>query len=132
MKCVPVVLGLLVLNVGSLFSFEGQKSRDSKEQRSVCWPGEREIKNPNPASRRPTRLPPELVDAKVQRSVVLLKACISESGDVPRVIVVQSSGNADVDGYYKAELSKWRFAPAERDKKKIRSVVDVAISLYIK
>jgi hypothetical protein len=97
-----------------------------------CWPGEPEIENPNPGKHQAVRLPPELVNVKVQRSVLLLKLCVSETGDVARVLVLESSGNTDVDKHYATELSTWTFAPAERDKKRIRSVVPVAITLHIK
>jgi len=108
-----------------------QKNAQKKETVS-CWPGEPEIQNPNPSKHRPSRLPPELANAKVQRSVMLLKLCVSETGDVTRVLVLESSGNLEVDKHYTTELSKWTFAPAERDKKRVRSVVPVTVTLYVK
>jgi len=109
----------------------GQKNAQKKETVS-CGPGEPEIQNPNPSKHRPSRLPLELANEKVQRSVMLLKLCVSETGDVTRVLVLESSGNRGVDKHYTTELSKWTFAPAERDKKRVRSVVPVTVTLYIK
>jgi outer membrane biosynthesis protein TonB len=63
---------------------------------------------------------------------MLLKVCISETGDVPRVLVLESSGNPDVDKYYTAELMKWTFTPVERANKKVPSVIPVAVTLYVK
>jgi len=109
------------------------RSRDTKtSQRNVCWPGEAEIQNSNIGSRRTPRLPPELADEKVQRSVMSLKLCVSETGEVARVLLLRSSGNAKVDTYYTTELSKWTFKPAEKDKRSIHSVVPVTVTLYVK
>jgi len=63
---------------------------------------------------------------------MLLKVCIADTGEVSRVLVIRSSGNADVDSYYTRELSKWTFTPVEREKKKVRSVVPVTVTLYVK
>jgi hypothetical protein len=56
----------------------------------------------------------------------------AQKKDVARVLVLESSGNTDVEKHCATELSKWTFAPAERDKKQVRSVVPVAITLQIK
>ena len=77
-------------------------------------------------------MPPELANAQVRRSVMFLKLCVSETGEVARLLVLESSGNPDVDKYYSTQLSKWTFTPAERDKRKVRSVVPVTVTLYIK
>ena len=122
----------LSASVGLLALQERRPKAEQKKESVSCWPGEPEIQNPNPGKHRPGRLPPELAKAKVQRSVMLLKLCVSETGEVARVLVLESSGNADVDKHYTAELSKWSFAPAVRDKKRVRSVVPVTITLYIK
>jgi TonB family protein len=130
-----VLLTVLAFAVGSsahVTALGAQKASDAKKKEQVCWPGEPEIQNPNPGKHRPSRLPPEFANAKVQRSVMLLKLCVSETGDVARVLVLQSSGNPDVDKYYMTELSKWTFTPAERERRRVRSFVPVAVTLYIK
>ena len=129
-----LVLFALVLGYSSL-TLAGRAQNQGKQPRSEptgCWPGGREIQNPNPGRHRPGRLPLELANAKVQRSVMLLKVCISETGDVPRVLVLESSGNPDVDKYYTTQLMKWTFTPVERANKKVPSVIRVAITLYVK
>ncbi len=131
-----VLLTVLALALGSpadVLATEVQKPRSAKKPvQSSCWPGEQEIRNPNIGKHRPSGLPPELADAKVRRSVMLLKLCVSHTGEVARVLVLESSGNADVDKYYTTELSKWTFKAAEREKRKVRSVVPVTVTLYIK
>lgn len=128
-----IVLGVALKAPADLLALQGQKPKAAQKKEAVsCWPGEPEIQNPNPGKHRPSRLPAELANAKVQRSVILLKVCVSETGDVARVLVLESSGNPDVDKHYTTELSKWTFKPAERDKKKVRSVVPVTVTLYIK
>jgi TonB family protein len=111
---------------------EAAQQKAQKKETVSCWPGEPEIQNANPGKHRPGRLPPELANAKVQRSAVLLKLCIAETGDVARVLVLESSGHPDVDKHFTTELSKWTFAPAERDKKRVRSVLPVTILLHPK
>lgn len=131
-----VLVTMLVLGVGTpihVATLESQKSRDVKKKAQVCWPGgEPEIDNPNPGRHRPTRLPENLANAKVHRSVMLLKLCVADTGEVDRVLVLESSGNAEVDKYYTTEMSKWTFPPVERDKRPIRTVVPVSVTLYIK
>ena len=94
-----------------------------------CWPDEPEIQNTNPAKHRPNRLPPEFANEKVQRSGMLFTLCVSETGDVARVLVLKSSGNPDIDNHFTAQLSNWIFPPAERDRKRVRSVVSVTVFL---
>jgi outer membrane biosynthesis protein TonB len=62
------------------------------------------------------------------------------------VIVLQSSGNANVDKYYTNEMSSWKVRPARKDNRNVRSVVTatvttlrnvrsvvtVAVTLYVK
>jgi TonB family protein len=126
---------LVAVALSTLVAAQGAqtRSRDTKaSQRNACWPGEAEIQNPHIGSRRTPLLPPELADEKVQRSVMSLKLCVSETGEVARVLLLRSSGNAKVDTYYTTELSKWTFKPAEREKRSIRSVVPVTVTLYVK
>ena len=131
-----VLLTLLVAPLGSSAdSLPLPRERPSavqKKQAESCWPGEIEIQNPKPGKHRPSRLPPELANARVRRSVMLLKLCVSQVGDVARVLVLESSGNPDVDKDDTTELSKWTFTPPERDKRKVRSVVPVTVTLYVK
>ena len=97
-----------------------------------CWPGAPEIQDPNPGKHRPSRLPPQLANARVRSPGMLLRLCVSEAGQVARVLVLESSGNPDVDKYYTTELSKWRFPPAEQDGRRVRSVVPVTVNLSVK
>lgn len=132
-----IVLAAALSGPVDLLARQGQKPKAAqknaqKKEAVSCWPGEPEIQNPKPSKHRPSRLPPELANAKVQRSVMLLKLCVSEAGDVARVLVLKSSGNPDVDKHYTTELSKWTVAPAERDNNRVRSVVPVTVTLYIK
>jgi hypothetical protein len=68
----------------------------------------------------------------VRRSVIILKLCVSETGEVARVLVLESWGNADVDKYFTTELSRWTFTPAEREQGSVRSLVPVTVTSYIK
>ncbi len=113
-------------------SYDQKLGNAEKKEETACWHGEPETQNQNVGKRRPTRLPPDLANAKVRRSVVLLKLCISETGDVARVIVLRSSGNADIDRFYCKELQKWTFTPVLRNNKKARSVLPVTVTLYLK
>jgi hypothetical protein len=129
-----VVVVAFVLGLSSPMLVAGPQSQGKVQQKELasCWPGGQETQNPNSRKHRPSRLPPALAKARVQRSVMLLKLCISERGDVARVLVLESSGNPDVDNYYSTELSKWTFTPAQRDNKKVPTVSSVAITLYVK
>ena len=130
-----IVLALLVLAFGPTCTSaaDGQTTSHAKKKEQMnCWPGEPEIQNPNTGKRRPPRLPPTLVNAKTERSVILLKLCVSDTGEVARVLLLDSSGNADVDNHYTKALSTWTFTPVEREKRKVRSVVSVAVTLYLK
>jgi TonB family protein len=131
-----VLLTMLAIALSTpvdLLALQGDKPKTpQKKQVESCWLGEPEIQNPNPGKRRPSHLPPELANVRVQRSVMLLKLCLSKSGEVARVLVLESSGNPDVDKYYTTELSTWSFVPVERNKKKVRSVVPVTVTLYLK
>jgi len=129
-----ILLTVVGVALGGLAPQNAQtRSRDTKRsQRNACWPGEAEIQNPNTGSRRAPRLPPELADEKVQRSVMSLKLCVSETGEVARVLLLRSSGSAKIDTYYTTELSKWTFKPAEREKRSVHSVVPVTVTLYVK
>jgi hypothetical protein len=114
----------------SLFLQKGSDAK--KEEQAMCWPGEPEIQNANPGKHRPSRLPRGLAKEKVKRSVILLKLCVSDTGNVARVLVLRSSGNAAVDDYYVKDLSSWTFTPVEHDKRNVRSVVPVTVTLYMK
>jgi tetratricopeptide (TPR) repeat protein len=108
----------------------GQASRQSKMRGVRCWDDDPEIENRSNGKRPLTALPKELNEATLTRSVMLLKLCVTERGDVARVLVLESSGNVRVDAHFTNAMMVWRFMPAERDKKKIRSVVPVAITLH--
>ena len=126
---------ILVLALGNLTALAGQKPSDARKQEQVtCWPGEPEIQNRSTGKpRRPIGLPAELANATVRvGSVVLLKLCVTDSGEVARALTIKSSGNAGVDDFYSKELSKRTFTPVEREGRKVRSVVSVAITIDVK
>ena len=126
---------LLMIFVGNsnVAAFSQRSSRRTDERsRPRCWTDEAEIENPDVKNRRPIRLPSELATAKTRRAIMLLKLCVSETGAVARVIVVESSGNLDVDDFYLKEFSKWVFKPVERRHRRIRTVATVAVTLYQK
>lgn len=102
----------------------------TKEQ-AQCWPGG-EVKNPGVSARKPPPLPERLSGAVIQRSLVSLKLCIDSVGKVDRTMILNSSGNKDVDAFYVSELSKWAFKPAYRERVPVPSVVVVAITLYVR
>ena len=108
-----------------------QKRAAVEKEQVTCWPGEPEIQNRSAGRpRRPIHLPAELANATVRvGSVVLLKLCVAERGEVARVLTIKSSGNAAVDDFYSKELSKRTFTPVERERRKVRSVVSVAITI---
>jgi TonB family protein len=126
----PVVF---VLALGNPTALAGQTPSDARKQEQVtCWPGEPEIQNRSTSKpRTPIHLPPELAKAIVRGSVIL-KLCVTDRGEVERVLTLKSSGNAAVDDHYTKELSKRTFTPIERDKRKLRSVVTVAITIDLR
>ena len=108
------------------------QTKTAEKAYSGCWPGEPEIENPNPARHRPNLLPPEHSNSLIKRTIMLLRLCVSETGEVSRVSVLESSGNSDIDNHFTKQVSKWAFPPAERNKKRLRSFVPVAITLHLK
>lgn len=137
MRCRAAVLMALALGQwGTAWASQPKEERPAQVKKSqsqgACWSGEHEVKNTNPVNHRPTKLPSEFASEPTQRSALLFKLCVSENGDVPRVIVLQSSGNANVDKYYTNEMSSWKVRPARKDNRNVRSVVTVAVTLYVK
>jgi hypothetical protein len=126
------LLGLALGFPTQLVGADAQETGGTKGSVQMCWPGEHEIQNPNVRSRRPPRLPVELANEKVQRSVLSFRLCIADAGSVARVLVILSSGNKKIDKYYTTELSNWTFMPAERENRKVPSVLPVTVNLYLK
>jgi hypothetical protein len=116
----------------TLTAVESSSSEVQRRTEEPCWDSVREFKNTNPGRHKPIRLPMDLENAPVSHSPVVVKLCISESGRVARALLVQSSGNADVDRFYVKELSARTFIPLQKHSKKVRSVLRVTISVYVK
>ena len=132
-----IVFAMALSGSVDLLAGHGQKPKTAQKetQRKAypgCWPGEPEIENLNPARHRPNLLPPEHSNYLVKRTIMLLRLCVSETGEVSRVLMLESSGNPDIDNHFTTQVSKWTFPPAERDEKRVRSFVPVAITLHLK
>ncbi len=130
MALVPaLVAALLTASVCSAQSpapHQAPRPRDARPPEApACWSGVTELKNRDHARRPVPRLPVKLTTAPVLRRAVSLKLCVDESGGVTRALVLASSGNADVDTFYREAVLTWKFKPLKRDGKYIPSVASV-------
>lgn len=104
-----------------------ERSRMGKEEHR-CWKGPEEVKNPDGARRKAPPLPERFEGAKVRRTAVVVKLCIDAAGQVARTLVLVSSGNMEVDDFYRNTLSKWTFRPVVKDGEPTPSVFTVAVN----
>ena len=93
---------------------ETDRAKPTAKPDTRCWKGT-EKANPDAAGRKAPLLPKRFDDAKVLRTVVVVKLCIDHTGQVSRTIVLTSSGNDDVDQFYRDALKKWTFKPLSND-----------------
>ena len=108
-------------------SSTAQQARNpQREQR--CWKEAEEIVNRHSARRTASPLPARFDGEKVDRTAIVLKLCIDASGDVVRTIVLTSSGNKAIDGFYKDTLSKWQFKPVIKNGVAVPSVATIAVN----
>jgi TonB family protein len=107
--------------------------RSSRPSSTVlCWKDIEEVKNPDVRAKKMPVLPASLASATVKRPLVALKVCINESGEVPRSIVVTSSGNRKVDQFYQDTVSRWKLKPVIRNGKPTPSVANVSVTWNIR
>jgi hypothetical protein len=98
--------------------------------KEACWKGHAETRNTMPPlPHNPIVLPPNLADLKVDHRSVLLKLCLEPSGTVERVVVMKTSGNQEIDGYFVKEVAQLRFPPLRKNGLGVRSVVSVSFLL---
>lgn len=101
-------------------------AEEEKDKR--CWKDSEEVKNPDKTPRKTPLLAERFERVKVRRSVVVLKLCIDSSGNVARTVVLTSSGNTEVDDFFRSAVSKWTFEPATKDGEPVPSVYTIAVS----
>jgi len=105
-----------------------QRSHAEKTDVPRCWEGSEEVKNADGRSRKAPPLPERFEGSKVSRTAIVLMLCIDSDGQVARTLVQASSGNADVDDFYRSTLSKWTFEPAVENGEPVPSVFTVAVN----
>jgi TonB family protein len=88
-----------------------------------CWAGTSDVPNPYARKQSMPLLPPELAMRKTDRRSIILKLCIDASGRVDRAIVLSSTGDKDIDDFFRLHAAKWKFKPARKNGKAIPSVV---------
>ena len=93
-----------------------------------CWKDVPEVRNAKGSGKQPPSLPDRFSGAKVLRTAILVKLCISDTGIVERSIVLSSSGNSDIDRFYDEELSDWVFMAPLVNGKPVKSVSVVAVN----
>jgi TonB family protein len=135
MTWLSILYSLMLLGAGCNHAvaqgFESDTQRRSQMNRQTprCWVGGgEETKNADGAARKAPPLPERFENANVRRTAVVLKLCVDVSGKVARTIVVTSSGNTEVDAFYRAAVAGWTFKPATRDGVAVPSVFTMAVN----
>jgi TonB family protein len=135
MRWLTVLYSLLLLSAGCSqavalgFEIDTQPRSQMNQQTPRCWAGSGvETKNTDGAGRKAPPLPERFENAKVRRTAVVLKLCVDASGKVARTVVVTSSGNTDVDSFYRAAVAGWTFKPATQDGVAVPSVFTIAVN----
>jgi hypothetical protein len=136
MKCFWPMLLVSAVALATQRGVEQGPQRSAPSKQSVkeesCWPDIAEVKNRNPGKHKPIRLPEELLSERVSHTPLRLKLCISSEGKVERAIVTESSGNKEVDAFYRSALSARTYQPVKHDLVAVSSVLRVSVNLYIK
>lgn len=86
-------------------------ARASSKPQEQCWKGGNDETNLDRTKREVPVLPSKFDGAKVRRPSVEIKLCIDAAGRVDRTIVLTSSGNTDIDEFYRAAFKAWTFKP---------------------
>jgi TonB family protein len=135
MRWLAALFSLLLLGAGCSQSValglgsDTQSRSRMNQQTPRCWAGSgEETKNTDGAGRKAPPLPERFENAKVLRTAVVLKLCVDESGKVAKTLVVTSSGNTDVDSFYREAVAGWIFKPAKRGGVVVPSVFTMAVN----
>ncbi len=97
-----------------------------KKDEPICWPNRGELVTSDASPRRLPKLPKRLMQRQVKQFSVTLKVCISENGDVARTLILRSSGDKQVDAFFQAATTKWRFKPMQQQGKAVPSILRVS------
>jgi TonB family protein len=104
------------------------QSRPSSDREPRCWKEGNETKNADGQKRQAPPLPERFNGAKVRRTAIVLKLCIDSTGRVTDTIPLVSSGNKEVDAFYRHALSQWTFKPPIKNGQPMVSVSTIAVS----
>lgn len=96
----------------------------------ACWDGP-VVRNKDGSKNKMPSMPAKLADRKITNTVVVFSACVESDGSIAKVLTARSSGDADVDAFYREALLKWKVVPEERQGKKVRSVLTVVVTIAI-
>jgi TonB family protein len=127
--CVTLLLCVMMIAESATFQptdagFQSNEQPPSDTALSPsCWAGTSDLPNPYPRKQSMPLLPPELATRRTDRRSIVLKLCIDASGRVDHAIVLSSTGDKEVDDFFRLHAAKWKFKPARKNGKPIPSVV---------
>jgi hypothetical protein len=93
-----------------------------------CWKNAKEETNTDRTKRQPPVLPSKFHGVSVRRTFVAVKLCIDSAGLVDRTILVTSSGNSEIDEFYRAEFKTWTFKPLVKAGGSVPSVWTISVN----
>jgi TonB family protein len=136
MISIPILFAALLLNAetrvvasnASTSQTDDDTRAEAGKDEPRCWEGSEEVRNPDETKRKLPFLPERFDGAKVRITAVALKLCIDSDGKVARTFVLTSSGNTEVDEFYRSALSKWTFEPAFKEDHPVPSVFTITVN----
>jgi hypothetical protein len=100
-----ILLAILIAVSGAIPNVASSDQKEAERSKSIAQMcSADEVRNPNPGTVKPT--------------------------EIARVLVLRSTGNADIDDYFVREISKRTFRPLRRANKNVRSVAEVAVLFH--
>lgn len=92
-----------------------------------CWGAEPETLNPDVKHPPIAVLPSDLAAKPVERRTIILKLCIDEAGQVTDTLVLLSTGDSEVDNFFRRQAAKRRFKPLEKGDRPIKTVAKMSV-----
>ena len=104
------------------------KARGISKPEEQCWKGGKDETNPDRTKREVPVLPSKFDGVKVRRPSVEIKLCIDVVGRVDRTILLTSSGNTDIDEFYRAAFKAWTFKPLLKPEGAVSSAWTIGVN----
>lgn len=123
-------LALSCLCAVSLGAQQDRTATPNARSGKTCWDGP-VVRNRDGSKNKMPSMPAKFAGRKITNTVAVFSACVESDGSIAKVLTSRSSGDADVDAFYRDAILKWKVAPEERRGKKVRSVLTVVVTLAI-